>query len=139
MNDTQLLRYSRQILLPQVNIMGQEKLAQATVLIIGVGGLGSPVAMYLAAAGIGHLILIDHDRVDIANLQRQIVHDTNQLGMYKTVSAQRKLQALNPEVQITTLTQPFEETGLESKIQETELAAVAKEGMPNIPGMDFFK
>ncbi|MDH5485844.1 MAG: ThiF family adenylyltransferase, partial [Gammaproteobacteria bacterium] len=76
MNDQQLLRYSRQILLPQFGIEGQQKLLDAHVLIIGLGGLGSPVAMYLAAAGIGKLTLVDDDRVDLSNLQRQIIHST---------------------------------------------------------------
>ena len=109
MDDSQLLRYSRQILLPQVEINGQQKLAQSKVLIIGLGGLGSPVAMYLAAAGVGYMVLIDFDRVDLSNLQRQIVHDTSQIGQYKAISAQEKLQALNPEIQITVLNQQFSE------------------------------
>lgn len=108
MNDAQLLRYSRQILLPQVDVSGQQKLAQSKVLIVGMGGLGSPVAMYLAAAGVGHLVLVDFDRVDLSNLQRQIIHDTTQLGQYKSLSAQSKLQALNPEIQITLVNQSLE-------------------------------
>ena len=80
MNDDQLLRYSRQIMLPQVDIEGQERLLAATVLIVGLGGLGSPVALYLAAAGVGHLILADHDTVDLSNLQRQIAHHTASVG-----------------------------------------------------------
>ncbi|KHD07408.1 molybdopterin-synthase adenylyltransferase [Candidatus Thiomargarita nelsonii] len=76
-------------------------LDEKKVLIIGLGGLGSPVAMYLAAAGVGHLVLADFDRVDLSNLQRQIVHDTTQIGQYKTISAQTKLQALNPDIEIS--------------------------------------
>lgn len=97
MDDQQLLRYGRQILLPQIGIDGQEKLRAAHVLVVGVGGLGSPVAMYLAASGIGHLTLVDHDTVELSNLQRQIVHTTERLGLPKVESAQQMLRALNPE------------------------------------------
>lgn len=100
MNDNQLLRYSRQILLPQIDAAGQQALLQSTILIVGLGGLGSPVAMYLAAAGLGRLILVDPDKVDLTNLQRQIIHDTSQIGEWKVFSALKRLQALNPEVQI---------------------------------------
>ena len=97
MNDEQLLRYSRQILLPQIDIEGQEKLLAARVLIAGLGGLGSPVAMYLAAAGVGHLVLVDHDRVEVSNLQRQIVHRHATLGETKVASAAATIRALNPD------------------------------------------
>ena len=103
MDDNQLLRYSRQILLPQIDIIGQQKLLEATVLIIGLGGLGSPAAMYLAAAGVGHLVINDFDTVDISNLQRQILHATPRLGVTKTHSARQALLDLNPEISITTL------------------------------------
>lgn len=105
MNDQQLLRYSRQIMLPDVDIEGQETLLAARVLIIGLGGLGSPVAMYLAAAGVGHLVLADFDSVDLSNLQRQIAHTTDRIGQAKVESAAETLRALNPEVQITCITQ----------------------------------
>ncbi|MFO8023753.1 HesA/MoeB/ThiF family protein [Thiohalophilus sp.] len=103
MNDEQLLRYSRQIMLPQVDVAGQEKLLSSRVLIIGLGGLGSPVAMYLAAAGIGQLVLVDHDRVDLSNLQRQILHRHKDIGRPKIASAAETLMQLNPQLQITTL------------------------------------
>lgn len=103
MNDEQLLRYSRQILLPQLNFEGQQKLLAAHVAIIGAGGLGSPAAMYLAAAGVGHLTIADHDSVDLSNLQRQILHDSNALGRLKVDSARDRLAALNPDVRVTTL------------------------------------
>ena len=103
MDDPQLLRYSRQILLPQIGIEGQQRLLAARVLIIGVGGLGSPVAMYLAASGVGHLVLVDYDMVELSNLQRQIAHPPDRLGMHKVTSAQRALAALNPEVQVTAI------------------------------------
>jgi len=98
MDDPQLLRYSRQILLPQIGIEGQQRLLATRVLIIGMGGLGSPVAMYLAASGIGHLVLVDYDMVELSNLQRQIAHTTDRLGMHKVSSAQYALAALNPEL-----------------------------------------
>lgn len=101
MDDKQLLRYSRHILLPQIGIDGQEKLLAARVLVIGIGGLGSPLTMYLAASGVGHLVIVDHDRVELSNLQRQIVHSTSNIGMEKVASAKQTLHALNPDVQIT--------------------------------------
>jgi len=100
MNDDQLLRYSRQIMLPAVDIEGQQKLLDSHVLIIGLGGLGSPVAMYLAAAGVGQLTICDDDKVDLSNLQRQIVHNTTNIGQGKTQSAAATLKALNPDVKI---------------------------------------
>jgi adenylyltransferase/sulfurtransferase len=100
MNDEQLLRYSRQILLPEIGAEGQLKLAQSRALIIGVGGLGSPAAMYLAAAGIGALVLSDPDQVELSNLQRQIIHDTRRIGQDKVASARQSLHALNPGCQV---------------------------------------
>lgn len=102
MDDQQLLRYSRHILLPQVGVDGQQKLLDSRVLIIGLGGLGSPVAMYLAASGVGHLVIVDHDRVELSNLQRQIVHTTDAIGLDKVASAQAGLQRLNPDIRVTT-------------------------------------
>ena len=96
MNDDELLRYSRHILLPEIGIDGQEKFKRAHALIMGAGGLGSPVALYLASAGVGTLTLCDGDTVDLTNLQRQIVHRSDALGMAKTASAQRTLAAINP-------------------------------------------
>lgn len=108
MNDQQLLRYSRQIMLPEVDIDGQEKLLAARVLVVGLGGLGSPVAMYLAAAGVGHLLLADFDRVDLSNLQRQIAHRTASLNQSKVESAARTLRELNPEIKITCIAQQLD-------------------------------
>jgi len=100
MNDEQLLRYSRQILLPQIDVEGQEKLLGARVLIAGLGGLGSPIAMYLAATGVGHLVLVDHDRVEVSNLQRQIVHTQATIGAAKVESAAATIRALNPDTRV---------------------------------------
>ena len=103
MDDGELLRYSRQIMLPEIDIEGQERLGNASVLVVGLGGLGSPVAMYLAAAGIGRLILNDFDTVDPSNLQRQIVHADASVGAPKTRSAAKTLAALNPLVAVETI------------------------------------
>ncbi len=100
MNDQQLLRYSRQIMLPQIDIAGQQKLLNAKVLIVGAGGLGSPAAMYLAAAGIGQLSIYDDDQVDLTNLQRQIAHHTPDIGMDKVISTLNTLKKINPEVKV---------------------------------------
>ncbi|BCD84733.1 molybdopterin-synthase adenylyltransferase MoeB [Pseudomonas solani] len=100
LSDEELLRYSRQILLPQIDVDGQLRLKQARVLIVGVGGLGSPVALYLAAAGVGELHLADFDSVDLTNLQRQIIHDSQSVGQPKVDSAMARLTALNPEVRL---------------------------------------
>ncbi len=103
LDDEQLLRYSRQIMLPQWDVAAQEKILASRVLIIGMGGLGSVCAMYLGAAGVGHLILVDFDRVDLSNLQRQIAHGMQDIGRTKVASARDTLQALNPGVQVTPL------------------------------------
>lgn len=103
MNDELLLRYSRHLLLPNFDVAGQEKLIAATVLIVGLGGLGCPVAMYLGAAGVGHLILVDDDQVDLSNLQRQIAHTTASIGRNKAESARATVLALNPEIKVTVL------------------------------------
>lgn len=120
MNDQQLLRYSRHLLLPQIDVVGQQKLLDSSVLIVGLGGLGSPVALYLAAAGVGQLWLADYDRVDLTNLQRQILHDTANIGQFKTDSAAAKLHALNPEVRLLSLTAALETTQLSHYISDVD-------------------
>ena len=121
MNDKQLLRYSRQIMLPEVDVAGQEKLLQATVLIVGLGGLGSPAALYLAAAGVGRLILCDHDEVELSNLQRQIVHNQNTLGLPKVESAARGLTAINPDVSLSLLPERLEGDALGEAVRQADV------------------
>ncbi len=101
LNDNQLLRYGRQILLPQIGVRGQERLLRSSALVVGAGGLGSPASMYLAAGGVGRLIIADDDAVELSNLQRQIVHASGDLGKRKTSSAGARLADLNPEVAVT--------------------------------------
>lgn len=102
MRDEQLLRYSRHILLPDIGIEGQAQFLRSHVLILGLGGLGSPAAMYLAASGVGHMSLVDFDHVELTNLQRQIVHTSARIGRSKVDSAKEQLLALNPELTIDT-------------------------------------
>jgi len=99
--DEQIERYSRHIMLPEVGGVGQAKMLEAKVLLIGAGGLGSPAAFYLAAAGVGNLGIVDFDVVDLSNLQRQIIHSTERVGMLKTESAKKTIEALNPDVKVT--------------------------------------
>ncbi len=109
MNDNQLLRYSRHILLPKIGYEGQEKLTRSHALIVGAGGLGSPVALYLAASGVGKLTICDFDYVDLTNLQRQIIHTTQSVGINKAVSAQQTIYEINPEVVVQTIQQKSSE------------------------------
>ena len=99
--DEQIERYSRHIMLPEVGGVGQIKMLEAKVLLIGAGGLGSPAAYYLAAAGVGNLGIVDFDVVDLSNLQRQIIHSTKRIGMLKTESAKKTIEELNPDVKVT--------------------------------------
>ena len=105
MDDDQLLRYSRHILLNEIGIEGQAHILGAHVLIIGAGGLGSPVALYLGSAGVGHITIVDDDVVDVTNLQRQIAHTMARVGQAKTASARAAVEAINPQVKVTTITQ----------------------------------
>ena len=105
MNDEQLLRYSRHILLAEFGVEGQERLRTARALVIGAGGLGCPAALYLAASGVGTLTIVDSDRVDLTNLQRQILYRTESVGMVKVDAARNTLAAINPEVNLVTLQQ----------------------------------
>ena len=105
MDDDQLLRYSRHILLNEIGIEGQAHILGAHALIIGAGGLGSPVALYLGSAGVGHITIVDDDVVDVTNLQRQIAHTMARVGQAKTASARAAVEAINPQVKVTTITQ----------------------------------
>ena len=113
MNDEQLLRYSRHILLPEIGVEGQERLRAARALVVGAGGLGCPAALYLAASGIGRLTLADPDRVDLTNLQRQILFRTDSIGARKVDAAAAALGALNPEVELVTLAARLDGEALE--------------------------
>ncbi len=130
MEDNQLLRFSRQIMLPVIGIEGQEKLLKSRVLIVGLGGLGSPVAMYLAASGVGELVLLDFDEVDITNLQRQIIHTTERIGTKKVESARQALLALNPGCGITTIDRMLEPEEMAEQIADVDLVI---DGTDNFP------
>jgi molybdopterin/thiamine biosynthesis adenylyltransferase len=121
MDDNQLLRYSRHILLPQLGIDGQEKFRRSRALIVGAGGLGSPVALYLASAGVGNLTICDNDAVDLTNLQRQIVHRNDSIGSPKAESARRTLAAINPEVTVNALVERVAGARLEELVHESDI------------------
>ncbi|GGU63637.1 molybdopterin-synthase adenylyltransferase MoeB [Pseudomonas laurentiana] len=121
LSDQELLRYSRQILLAQVDIDGQLKLKGSRALIVGLGGLGSPVALYLAAAGVGELHLADFDTVDLTNLQRQVMHDTPSIGMTKVDSARARLQAINPEIALVAHRTALDEDSLAEAVRAVDL------------------
>lgn len=109
MNKTQSERYSRQILLNKVGEEGQEKLLNSHVLIVGAGGLGSPAALYLASAGVGHIGILDDDDVDLTNLQRQVIHSSGSIGSPKVLSAKKRIEKLNPDVQVSALRERLQE------------------------------
>jgi molybdopterin/thiamine biosynthesis adenylyltransferase len=121
MDDQQLLRYSRHILLDEIGIEGQQRLLQSHALVIGAGGLGSPVALYLGTAGVGRLTLVDHDEVDLTNLQRQIAHAVARIGMPKAESAAQGIAAINPEVQVHALVQRADAALLERLVAEADV------------------
>lgn len=128
MDDAQLERYSRHLLLPEIDLAGQQRLMDATALVIGAGGLGSPAAMYLASSGVGRLLLADHDRVDLGNLQRQLLHGTADVGRPKTESARDRLLALNPGVRVEMLTVRLDREAME---RETVRADVVLDASDN--------
>jgi molybdopterin-synthase adenylyltransferase len=123
MDDSQLLRYSRHILLPEIGIEGQEKLRAAEVLVIGAGGLGAPLAFYLASSGVGVITLCDHDTVDLTNLQRQIVHFTDSVGRRKVDSARETLTRINPEVHIEPIAERIAGERLEQLVAKADVVA----------------
>ncbi|OZI62847.1 HesA/MoeB/ThiF family protein [Bordetella genomosp. 11] len=121
MNDRQLLRYARHILLDELGIEGQEKFLAAHALIIGAGGLGSPAAMYLASAGVGHITLVDDDVVELSNLQRQLLHTTESLGQPKVESGRRALHAFNPEVVVETIARRLQGDALDAAVARADV------------------
>lgn len=121
MNDQQLTRYSRHILLPEIDIAGQQAWMDSHVLIVGAGGLGGPAALFLAAAGVGHITIADADSVELGNLQRQIVHSTASLGQAKVDSARDHLLRINPETRITTLQRRLEGEALQQAVASADL------------------
>lgn len=121
MNDQELMRYSRSIMLPEVDIAGQEAWRQARVLILGLGGLGGPVAAYLAAAGVGELVLVDDDEVEASNLQRQIIHSEEACGQAKVESAAASLHAINPGVKVVTRAERLQGEALQQQVADVDL------------------
>ncbi|MFM6991199.1 MAG: HesA/MoeB/ThiF family protein, partial [Rhodoferax sp.] len=121
MSDEELLRYSRHILLDDIGFEGQTRFLQSHALVIGAGGLGSPAAMYLACAGVGHITLVDDDTVDLTNLQRQIAHTTDRVGMLKVESARATLQALNPHTEVSALAARADAQRLEGLIANADV------------------
>ncbi len=130
MNDNQLLRYSRHILLPEIGIEGQQRLLDAKALVIGAGGLGSPVAMFLAASGIGRITLCDDDKVDLTNLQRQIAHRTSTIGHAKVASAQSTLADINPEVKVIALQERADEERLGALVADADVVLDCSDNFP---------
>jgi len=120
-DDQALLRYSRHILLDDIGIEGQQKLREAHALVIGAGGLGSPVALYLGSAGVGRITIVDDDAVELTNLQRQIAHDLSRLGVPKAESARQSIQAINPDVRVTALVQRADAALLDRLVREADV------------------
>lgn len=121
MNDDQLLRYSRHILLDEIGVEGQQRLLDGRALVIGAGGLGSPALLYLGTAGVGRITVVDHDEVDLTNLQRQIVHDLARVGTPKASSAARSIAAINPEVQVQALVERADAARLDTLVREADV------------------
>ncbi len=121
MNDAQLLRYSRHIFLDELGIEGQQKLLASQALVIGAGGLGSPVALYLGSAGVGRITVVDHDTVDATNLQRQIAHTLADIGQPKALSIQQSIAAINPDVQVTVISRRADDELLNDLVQHADV------------------
>jgi len=128
--DEQIERYSRHIILPEVGGSGQQKMLEARVLLLGAGGLGSPAAYYLAAAGIGNLGIVDFDQVDLSNLQRQIIHSTERIGMLKTESAKKTIEALNPDVNVTLHNEKMDSNNIMSLIKDYDYVVDGSDNFP---------
>lgn len=131
MNDEQRLRYSRHLLLPDLGEQGQELLLDSRVAIIGMGGLGSPAALYLAAAGVGELVLVDDDSVELSNLQRQVIHATAAIGQSKVESARKTLNTLNPDVLITTHAKRLTEAELLEVLKTVDVVLDCTDNFPS--------
>ncbi|MEC7969390.1 MAG: molybdopterin-synthase adenylyltransferase MoeB [Pseudomonadota bacterium] len=129
MNDQELLRYSRQIMLPELDIAGQQKLSVAKALVIGLGGLGSPIALYLASAGIGEITLVDDDDVDLSNLQRQIIHNEARIGTNKAESAALTLHALNNDCKVNTITHRLTQSEINTLLADTTIVFDATDNL----------
>jgi molybdopterin/thiamine biosynthesis adenylyltransferase len=149
MTDEQLLRYSRHILLEEIGVEGQERLLASHAVVIGAGGLGSPVALFLGTAGVGRITLVDHDEVDLTNLQRQIAHNLERVGQAKAESARTAIAAINPEVQVRTVVARADPAMLEELARDADVlidcsdnfstrqavnAASVKQGKPLVAG-----
>ena len=127
LNDAQLLRYSRHILLPEIGVEGQERIGAAAVLVVGAGGLGCPVALYLGASGVGRLSIADGDIVDLTNLQRQIGHDTSSIGENKALSLKRTVAAINPEIEVEAMTEALAGMALTEAVARADLVIDASD------------
>ncbi len=149
MEDSELLRYSRHILLQELGVEGQERIMRSRVLVVGLGGLGSAAVLYLATAGVGHLTLVDHDRVDLTNLQRQVVHTQDRVGQLKVTSARTALLAINPTLHMTTLAERADASRFNDLVANTDVvldcsdnfatrhalnAACVRHGVPLVSG-----
>ncbi len=130
LSQQELIHYSRHIILPEIDEAGQEKLKRSSVLIIGMGGLGSPVAMYLAAAGVGHLIIADHDTVEQSNLQRQTIHSIESIGDSKVESAKQTLENLNPWVEVESIENQLQGDELNKAVSKADLIIDCSDNFP---------
>ena len=131
LNEQQIERYSRQIILEEVGGAGQEKLLCSKVLIVGAGGLGAPAALYLAAAGVGTIGIVDSDEVDLTNLQRQIIHHTNDVGVNKTISAEMKMRAINPDITVKTYQTRLNAENISEIIREYDFVIDGTDNFPS--------
>jgi adenylyltransferase/sulfurtransferase len=129
LSDQELLRYSRHIMLSDIDIVGQNRLKNSRVLLLGLGGLGSPVALYLAASGIGSLVLVDHDEVDLSNLQRQIIHTTDDIGAAKVGSARGSVAALNPHTEVECITHRLDAKELATQVLQADIVIDATDNL----------
>ena len=125
LNDEQLLRYSRQIMLPQFGVEAQQRLLESRILLIGLGGLGSPIAMYLASTGVGHITLVDHDQVESSNLQRQIIHSNKDINKNKVDSAAESIRELNTDVEVNCIAHKLDATELRQQVKLADVVVDA--------------